>query len=37
MCRLSESVKCWFRKVRVSVTGWFLVFSESVGYREPER
>ncbi len=37
MCRLSESVKCWSRKARVSVTGWFLVFSESVGYLEPWR
>ena len=37
MCRLSESVKCWFKNAMISVTGWFLVFSDSVGYFEPER
>ena len=35
MCRFSESVKCWSRKVRISVTGLFWVFSVCVGYLEP--
>lgn len=35
MCSVRDSVKCWFRRVRISEVGWFLVFLDSVGYLEP--
>ena len=36
MCRSIVSVKCWSRKVRISLIGLFWVFSVCVGYLEPD-